>query len=47
MSYYFSKVLLLTFDQALTRTVAGSKEGFGVLTEINIQETITPSPPKN
>ncbi|MGA7935744.1 MAG: DUF302 domain-containing protein [Kovacikia sp.] len=41
MSYYFSKVLPLAFDEAVAKTVAGLKEeGFGVLTEIDVQATM-------
>lgn len=38
MSYYFSKVLDLDFDQTIERvTEELKKEGFGVLTEIDVQ----------
>lgn len=41
MSYYLSKTLVLPFDQALQRTVeALKKEGFGILTEIDVQATL-------
>lgn len=41
MSYYFSKTVDLTFDDALARTIAALKtEGFGVLTEIDVQTTL-------
>ena len=38
MSYYFNKVLSGNFDEALARvTEALKKEGFGILSEIDIQ----------
>jgi len=41
MSYYFSKTLQTTFDDAVSRVTEGlKKEGFGVLTEIDVQETL-------
>ncbi|RJP82822.1 MAG: DUF302 domain-containing protein [Candidatus Zixiibacteriota bacterium] len=41
MSYYFSKTLNLDFDQAITKvTDELKKEGFGVLTEIDVQKTL-------
>jgi len=41
MSYYFNKAVNLTFDQAVTRvTEELKKEGFGVLTEIDVKETL-------
>lgn len=41
MSYYLGKVLPIVFDQAVTRTMdALKKEGFGVLTEIDVKETL-------
>jgi uncharacterized protein (DUF302 family) len=41
MSYYFSNTCDLTFDNAVSKATAGLKdEGFGVLTEINVQETL-------
>jgi uncharacterized protein (DUF302 family) len=40
-SYYFSKILPLGFDQALRRTIEGLKNnGFGVITEIDVKETL-------
>lgn len=41
MSYHFSKTLDLNFDEAIEKTTAILKEeGFGVLTEIDIKETL-------
>ncbi len=41
MSYFFSKKLDTTFEKAFERTVDALKEnGFGVLTEIDIQATL-------
>ena len=41
MSYYMAKTLAIPFEQALERTVeALKKEGFGVLTEIDVQATL-------
>ncbi|MEQ8525895.1 DUF302 domain-containing protein [Gracilimonas sp.] len=41
MSYHFSKKLNLSFDDAIEKTTAVLKEeGFGVLTEIDIKETL-------
>lgn len=41
MSYHFSKTLDLSFDEAIEKTTAVLKEeGFGVLTEIDIKETL-------
>jgi uncharacterized protein (DUF302 family) len=41
MSYYFSKKLALDFDKAVERaTEALRKEGFGVLTDIDVQATL-------
>ncbi|PBB64813.1 hypothetical protein CK228_31290 [Mesorhizobium sp. WSM4312] len=41
MTYYISRVLPTAFDEAVARTKAALKaEGFGVLTEINVQETL-------
>jgi uncharacterized protein (DUF302 family) len=41
MSYYFSKVLDIPFDEAVARvTDELKKEGFGVLTEIDVQKTL-------
>jgi uncharacterized protein (DUF302 family) len=41
MTYYFSKTLDLSFDEALLRvTDELKKEGFGVLTEIDVKATL-------
>lgn len=41
MSYYFSKTLDLPFDEAIARvTTELKKEGFGVLTDIDVQATL-------
>ena len=41
MSYYFSKTLGISFDEALLKlTEELKKEGFGILTEIDVKETM-------
>ncbi len=41
MGYYFSKTLDLPFDAAISRVVEElKKEGFGILTEIDVKATI-------
>ena len=41
MSYYFSKTLCVSFDEGITKvTEELKKEGFGVLTEIDVKETL-------
>ncbi len=41
MSYYFSKTLNLGFDKAITAvTEELKKEGFGILTEIDVKATL-------
>ena len=41
MSYYFSKTLNLPFDDAIVRvTEELKKEGFGVLTDIDVRATM-------
>lgn len=41
MNYYFAKTLPIEFDDALRRVAdALKKEGFGVITEIDVKETL-------
>lgn len=41
MSYYFTKTLDVSFDEAITRvTEELKKEGFGILTEIDVKEIL-------
>jgi uncharacterized protein (DUF302 family) len=41
MSYVFSKTVDTSFDQAMARVAEElTKEGFGILTEIDVQETL-------
>jgi len=41
MSYYFNKTLDISFDEAIARvTEELKKEGFGVLTDIDVQSTL-------
>ena len=41
MSYYLAKILPIAFDDAVARTIeALKKEGFGVLTDIDVKETL-------
>ena len=41
MRYYFSKMLKTSFDDALARVVAElKKEGFGILTEIDVRAAL-------
>ena len=41
MSYYFSKTITLPFEEAVERVEAElKKDGFGVLTEIDVQKTL-------
>ena len=41
MSYYFSKSIRSTFSEAVNRvTEALKREGFGILTEIDVKETL-------
>jgi uncharacterized protein (DUF302 family) len=41
MSYYFSKTLGISFEEAIARVTEQLKgEGFGILTEIDVKETL-------
>ena len=41
MSYYFSKTLKVPFDEAIEKATAALKaKGFGVLTTINVKDTL-------
>jgi uncharacterized protein (DUF302 family) len=41
MSYYFSRTLPIGFDEAVQRaTEALKKEGFGIITEIDVKQTL-------
>ncbi len=41
MSYYFNRKLELSFEEAITRvTEKLQEEGFGILTEIDVKETL-------
>lgn len=41
MSYYLARTLPIAFDEAVTRTMdALQKEGFGVLTDIDVKATL-------
>ena len=41
MSYYFSKTLKIDFDEAVEKVTESLKsEGFGVLTQIDVKETL-------
>jgi len=41
MSYYFSKIVIDSFDEAVAKlTVALKEQGFGNLTEIDLKETL-------
>lgn len=41
MSYYLSRMLGVAFDEAVARTMdALKKEGFGVITEIDVKQTL-------
>jgi uncharacterized protein (DUF302 family) len=41
MKYYFSKTLSMPFDEAVSKTIEElKKEGFGILTDIDVQKTL-------
>ena len=41
MAYYFNKTLRTSFDEAVTKVAEElKKEGFGILTEIDVKETM-------
>ena len=41
MSYYFTKLTTISYDQALARVQDElKKEGFGIITEIDVRETL-------
>jgi uncharacterized protein (DUF302 family) len=41
MSYYFSKILPTNFDDAIGRTTAALQaQGFGIITEVDVQQTL-------
>ena len=41
MKYYFSKTVTLSFDDAIEKVMAElKKEGFGVLTDIDVKQTL-------
>ncbi len=41
MSYYFSKVLAGSFEEAIAKAAGElKKEGFGILTELDVQDTL-------
>jgi len=41
MAYYFSKVLNVSFDEAVAKVTGElKKEGFGILTDIDVQATL-------
>lgn len=41
MSYYFSKILSVGFDDAIKRTTAALQtQGFGIITEVDVQQTL-------
>jgi len=41
MSYYFSKILVIPFEEGIIKVTEGlKKEGFGILTEIDVKATL-------
>jgi len=41
MSYYFSKFLNVSFEEAISKVIEElKKEGFGILTDIDVKETL-------
>ncbi len=41
MKYYFNKIISVPFDEAITKvTEELKKEGFGILTDIDVQQTL-------
>ena len=41
MTYYYAKTLPVSFDEAIMKTVeALNKEGFGIITQIDVRETL-------
>ncbi len=41
MNYYYNKLLKIDFDEAVTKTIEElKKEGFGVLTDIDVKATL-------
>lgn len=41
MSYYFSKILATGFEDAIKRTTAAlQSQGFGIITEVDVQQTL-------
>ena len=41
MQYYFNKTLAIPFDEAISRVIDElKKEGFGILTDIDVQKTL-------
>ena len=41
MAYYFNKILNVSFDEAVAKVTGGlKKEGFGILTDIDVQATL-------
>jgi uncharacterized protein (DUF302 family) len=41
MKYYFSKTVILSFEDAIEKVIAElKKEGFGILTDIDVKQTL-------